>query len=100
MSKDNGSAGIQDRTTTPGSNILRWAGLIVATGLLVMLWVPTLFIRDVRPADLIALIKASPHEAKGGDLLPDVKGYIDVKEETKGQQRRYSNLQNVVVKQQ
>src|SRR5262245_59638771 len=100
MSQENGPGRNQDRNGTPGSNILLWAGLIVATGLLVMLWVPSLFIRYVQPKDLFPLIKASPHDPRGMGLLPEAKGFVDVKEDPKAPQRRYSNLQNVVVKQQ
>ena len=33
-------------------------------------------------------------------MVADAKGYFDVKEDAKSPPRRYSNLQNVVVKQQ
>src|SRR5262245_27600295 len=48
----------------------------------------------------MALIAASPHVVKGGEIQKDAKGYIDVieKEGKVPTPRRYSNLQGVVVR--
>jgi cell division protease FtsH len=57
------------------------------------------FTKEIRPADLKALIEASPHISKGGELRSDAKGYIDVQENDGKTVRhqRYSGLQRVVV---
>jgi cell division protease FtsH len=101
MSQDSGSGRQNsDRNGSSGSNLLLWAGLIVAAGLLVIMWVPQYFVREIKPKDLLALIEASPHDEEGGQLRTDAKGSVDVVE-TDGntpRTRRYSNLRHVVVK--
>jgi cell division protease FtsH len=100
MPQDNGSNRQKQDGNGSGSNLLLWAGLIVATGLLVIMWAAPLFTHEVTAKDLMDLVQASPHVIKGGELREDAKGYIDVVER-KGKTpvpRRYSNLQSVEVK--
>jgi cell division protease FtsH len=94
MSEDGGpSRPKQDRNST-GSSLLLWAGLIVATGLLVVFLVAPYFQRELKPSDLKDLIEASPSE-KTGKLKEGSAGYVDVREKDKVY--RYSNLQGVVI---
>src|SRR3954451_13446424 len=93
MSQDGGRQN-QDRNS-PGSNLLLWAVAIVAAGLLVILWVPNYWTRELDPSDLKRLVEASPHEEKGGKLKEGHEGSIDVRE--KGKLFRYSNLHKVVI---
>src|SRR5438132_1534861 len=98
MSQDNGSGRQnQDRNASPGSNLLLWAGLIVATGLLAVMWVAPYFTRKLEPEDLRALIKASQPVEKGGSAD---NRYIDVRvsDGTKTRDFRFSNLKKVVVR--
>src|SRR5262245_40818571 len=101
MAQDNGpNRQRQDGNGSSGSSLLLWAGLIVASGLLVIMWAAPYFTREVQPADLMALIVASPHVVKSGEIQKDAKGYIDVieKDGKVPTPRRYSNLQGVVVR--
>src|SRR5947209_8303103 len=98
MPQDNGRHN-QDRNSS-SSNLLLYAGLIVATGVLAAMLVVPFFTREVRPEDLKALIEASSHVTRGGDLKPEAEGQIDVQinEGTKQRHFRYSKLRQVVFK--
>src|SRR5688572_29829313 len=97
MSQDNNSNRQNaDRGGSPGSSLLLWAGLIVATGLLVAVWVTPYFYEDLSATDLTRLIEASPHESVGGPLASGATGYVDVRDEKKT--RRFSNLRDVQLK--
>src|SRR5437867_3104365 len=90
----------QDRNGLTGSSMLLWAGLIVATGLLVVMLLAPYFSREIAAADLLRLIKASPHEQKGGEFKEGARDSIDVlsNEGSKSRPVRYSKLRQVVVK--
>src|SRR5262245_49066456 len=85
----------QDRNGTSGSSLLLWAVLVVATGLLLIVWIPTYFTRELDPTDLKKLIEVSSRDEKGGKLLEGFDGYIDVREKEK--LNRISNLHKVVI---
>ncbi|MDX1946347.1 MAG: ATP-dependent zinc metalloprotease FtsH [Pirellulaceae bacterium] len=89
MGQDNRQKG--DGNGTSGSNLLLWAGLIVATGLLVAFWVSSLFQRDIRPQDLRRLIQASAGGAKGSVDVGETGSKTNPPE-------RISSLRSVVVK--
>ena len=96
MSQENGPGRQkQEGGGSSGSNLLLWAGLIVATGLLVILWVTPYFTREVRTEDLKKLIQASARD-EFGKPLENVPRHVDVK--VNGKTLRYSNLRKVVVK--
>src|SRR5438874_515306 len=96
MAQDGGSGRQnQDRNGTSGSNLLLWAVLVVATGLLLILWVPSYFTRELDPTDLKKLIEVSSREEKGGKFREGFDGYIDVREKDK--LNRISNLHKVVI---
>jgi cell division protease FtsH len=93
----------QDRNSSSGSSLLLWAGLIVATGLLIAMWVVPYFTKEIAAPELKRLIDASPHDAPGGNVRGEAPGYIDVvekqaKNDKNEKRRRYSNLRQVVVK--
>jgi cell division protease FtsH len=95
MSDDGGSGRQkQDRNST-GSGLLLWAGLIVATGLLLIFLVTPYFQRELSPSDLKDLIAASQYVEKGGKPKEGAIGYIDVRDKDKAY--RYSNLQKPVI---
>jgi cell division protease FtsH len=102
MSQDNNSnRQNSERNSSPGSSLLLWAGLIVATGLLVAMWTQHLFYREISASDLLALVEASPHESQGDLKVKEgFPGYIDVKETNGGKTTviRYDRLRDVVVK--
>src|SRR5262245_51089466 len=90
MSQDGGSGRQnQDRNNSGGSGLLLWAGLIVATGLLLIFWVTPYFQRELEVADLKRLIASSPHVEKGGKLKEGATGYVDIRDKDK--QYRLSN---------
>src|SRR5436190_24177057 len=96
MAQDGGSGRKnQDNNGSSGSNLLLWAGLIVATGLLLILWVPTYFTRELDPKDFKKLVEASPREEKGGKFKDGYEGWIDVREKDK--HYRFSNLRKVLI---
>ena len=85
----------QDRNGNGGSNLLLWAGLIVATGLLLIFWVTPYFTRELEPEDFKKLVEASARVEKGGKFKEGFPGYLDVRDKEK--QYRYSNLKKVVI---
>src|SRR5436190_4812237 len=85
----------QDRNGSSASNLLLWAGLIVATGLLLILWVPNYFTRELDPKDFKKLVEASPREEKGGKLKEGFDGYLDVRDKDK--HYRFSNPRKVII---
>jgi cell division protease FtsH len=96
MSQDGGSGRQnQDRNGSPGSSLLLWAGLIVATGLLLIFWVSPFFTRELETEDFKRLVAASPRVERGGKLKEGFAGYIDVREKDK--LFRYSNLRKVII---
>jgi cell division protease FtsH len=96
MSQDGGSGRQnQDRNGSPGSSLLLWAGLIVATGLLLIYLVTPYFTRELETEDFKRLVAASPHIAKGGEYKEGFHGSIDVRDKDK--YFRYSNLRKVVI---
>src|SRR5262245_47435 len=96
MAQDGGSGRQnQDRNGTSGSSLLLWAVLVVATGLLLIVWVPSYFTRELDPKDFKKLVEASPHDEKGGKLKDGYEGTLDIPE--KGKIYRYSNLHKVVI---
>src|SRR3954462_6277257 len=96
MAQDGGSGRNQDRNGTSGSNLLLWAVLVVATGLLLILWVPSYFTRELDPKDFKQLVEANPGEEKGDKIKEGFDGYIDVRGE-KDKQYRYSNPRKLVI---
>src|SRR5688500_4994403 len=102
MSQDNGpNRSREDRNGTSGSNLLLWAGLIIASGLLVAFWIRPLFIDRLDVGDLKELAAASTHVERGSsELIPGATGEILVKKavgkETKTY--KYSGLDNLVIK--
>src|SRR6266700_821107 len=96
MAQDGGSGRQnQDRNGSSGSNLLLWAGLIVATGLLLVLWVPNYFTRELDPKDFKKLVEASPRVEKGGNFKEGFNGTLDVRDKDK--QYRFSNLKKVII---
>src|SRR5262245_56191671 len=85
----------QDRNGSNGSSLLLWAGLIVATGLLLIFWVTPFFTRELEPEDFKRLVEASAREEKGGKFKDGFAGYLDVRDKEK--QFRFSNLKKVVI---
>ncbi len=100
MSQDNHpNRSNSDRNGTTGSNLLLWAGLIVAAALLVAFVATPYFSREIPYPQLLSLIEVSGRTEPGGELREGQTGYIDVSEGTSANQRlRYSNLQQVIVK--
>jgi cell division protease FtsH len=88
----------QDRNGSQGSSLLLWAGLIVATGLLVIFLVAPYFTKELSPADLKRLIEANARQADGS-LREGAPGYADIRREEGKKERtyRYSKLRKVVV---
>ncbi len=96
MAQDGGSGRQNsDRNGASGSNLLLWAILVVATGLLLILWVPSYFTRELDPTDLKRLIEVSARVEKGGQVKDGFDGYIDVREKDK--LVRISDLHKVVI---
>src|SRR5688572_238494 len=97
MAQENGPGRrSQDSNGSSGSNLLLWAGLIVATGLLVIMWVAPLFTREIQPDDLKRLIEVSGPKVKEDTSLPN---YIDARDMRKpGETITISDLQKVVVR--
>src|SRR5256885_8847317 len=85
----------QDRNGSSGTSLLLWALLIVATGLLLIVWLPTYFTRELDPKDFKKLVEASPREDKGGKVKEGSDGYIDVREKEK--HYRYSDPRELVI---
>jgi cell division protease FtsH len=85
----------QDRNGSGGSGLLLWAGLIVATGLLLIFLVMPFFHRELSPDALKRLLTASQHEEVGGKLKDGFKGIVDVQDKDK--KYRYSNIRKVVI---
>ena len=102
MSQDNNpNRQNSDRNSSPGSSLLLWAGLIVATGLLVAMWTQHLFYREIAYDDLMALIQESTHVERGSkEYVKGKEGSIDVLESSGKPAKtiRYSDLREVVVK--
>src|SRR4051794_39960752 len=100
MGQDNGPGRHNQDSNSSGSNLLLYAGLVLATGVLAAMLVVPFFTREVRPEDLKALIEASPHVTRSGDLRSNAEGQIDVQisEGTKQRHFRYSKLRQVVFK--
>src|SRR5688572_1308577 len=97
MAQDNGSGRRnQDGNGSSGSSLLLWAGLIVATGLLVIMWVAPLFTREIQPEDLKKLIAVSGKAAKANSSLPNYVEVADVRKP--GKTITVSDLQRVVVR--
>jgi cell division protease FtsH len=95
MADDSGSGRKQDRNSA-GSGLLLWAGLIVATGLLLVFLVTPYFQRELGPVDLKRLLAASQYVEKGGKQLKEGStGYIDVREKDK--LYRLSNIHKATI---
>jgi cell division protease FtsH len=94
MAHEGGSGRQNQDRNSPGSSLLLWAGLIVATGLLLIFWISPLFTRELRTEDFKSLISASPRD-ENGKLKEGAIGYIDVVD--KDRRFRYSNLRKVAV---
>jgi cell division protease FtsH len=78
--------------------LLLWAGLIVATGLLVAMWVSPYFYENLAATDLKRLVEAVAAGPKVNDK-PDPLVYVDIQESTgKQRHRRIWNLRQVEVK--
>src|SRR4051794_17857309 len=88
---ENGSGRQKQDRNSAGSGLLLWAGIIVATGLLLVFLVTPYFQRELSPSDLAKLIAASQRE----DGEKASAGSIDVHEKDKVY--RYSNLQRVII---
>ena len=96
MSQDNGSGRQKpEGNGSSGSNLLLWAGLIVATVLLVVLWVTPWLTKELRPEDLQALIKAGAKDTSGNPV--NTVEYVDVRAPN-NKYYRYSKLQKVVIR--
>jgi cell division protease FtsH len=96
MAQDGGSGRQNhDRNGSPGSSLLLWAGLIVATGLLFIFWVTPYFTRELKPADLKKLIEASQRVGDTDKLKDGVPAYVEVRDKDK--HYGYSNLKKVVI---
>ena len=82
---------------TSGSSLLLWAGLIVATGLLVAVWVTPLFYENIAATDLKRLAEAvaAAPKIKGE---PDTDVYVDIHDMAADKHRRISSLSQVEVK--
>jgi cell division protease FtsH len=97
MAKDNGSSRrSQDGNGSPGSSLLLWAGLIVATGLLVIMWVAPYFTREITPEDLKSLIRVSKSHVNDDPTQPNSINATDVRKA--GETIRISQLERVVVR--
>jgi cell division protease FtsH len=95
MAHDSGGSNrrSQDGNGSPGSNLFLWAGLIIATGLLVVMWVAPYFTREILPEHLIELIRVS------GPEMQAASAYVDATDVRKaGKKIRISKLQKVVVR--
>ena len=100
MAENNPNRQNTERGNSPGTSLLLWAGLIVATGLLIAVWVQSYLYKDIQPRDLISLIQVSEHVERGGGLKPDAIGYIDIRDTSSKPPKtvRISNLDQIVVK--
>jgi cell division protease FtsH len=100
MSQDNHSnRSNSDRNGSTGSSLLLWAGLIVAAALLVAFVAAPYFSREITHQQLESLIEVSGRTEPGGELREGQTGYIDVSNGSSPSQKlRYSNLQQVIVK--
>src|ERR1041385_7354742 len=97
MSDDGGSGRQKQDRNSSGSSLLLWAGLIVATGLLLVFLVTPYFQRELGPVDLKHLLTASQYVEKGGKLKEGSAGYIDVRDKDKDKVFRYSNIHRVII---
>src|SRR5688500_11143816 len=90
----------QDSNGAPAPSLLLWAGLIVASALLIIMWVAPFFSKELAAGDLLRLIRANQHESKGGPLAEGALGYVDVQtsDTTKPRHFRFSKLRQVVVR--
>ena len=81
MANDGGN-GRQNRdgNGSQGSSLLLWAGLIVATGLLLIFWVTPFLTREIEAEDFKKLVEASARVEKGGSYKEGFPGYLDVRE--------------------
>jgi cell division protease FtsH len=100
MSQENPNRSNSDRNGSTGSNLLLWAGLIVAGALLVAFVAAPYFSKEIPYPQLLSLIEVSGRTEPGGDDLREGQiGHIDVAESTNSKQKiRLSNLRDVVVK--
>jgi cell division protease FtsH len=98
MSQDNNPNRQNSDRSSPGSTLLLWAGLIVATGLLVAVYITPYFYEDLSASDLKRLIEATAAARQNPSAAtPEGTAYIDVKE-GKGKPRRFRNLSSVQLK--
>src|SRR5262245_42042783 len=88
----------QDRNGSSGSSLFLWAGLIVATGLLVIFWISPLFTRELEVSDFERLVQANARN-EDGTLKEGAPGYVDVRTQrgSKTTTYRYSNPHKIVV---
>jgi cell division protease FtsH len=94
MANDGGRQN-RDGNGSQGSSLLLWAGLIVATGLLLIFWVTPFFTRELEPEDFKKLVEASARVEKGGQYKEGFPGYLDVR--VKDKHFRFSNLKGVMI---
>jgi cell division protease FtsH len=100
MAQDGGSGRPnQDRNGSSGSSLFLWAGLIVATGLLVIFWVSPFFTRELEVEDFKRLIQANERTELNGSLKEGLTGYVDVRTQrgNKVSYYRYSEPRKIVV---
>jgi cell division protease FtsH len=98
MAQDGGGNGRQnpDRNGSQGSSLLLWAGLIVATGVLLIFWIAPFFTRELDTGDFKRLVAVSARDDEG-KFKDGFPGYIDVHDRDKEKHYRYSNLRGVVI---
>src|SRR3954447_10733458 len=94
MAQD-GNGRNSDRNGSSGSSLLLWAGLIVATGLLLIFYISPWLTRELSVNDLKELIQANGRVEVGGERKPGAPGFIDVRDKNKVY--RYSELKSAVV---
>src|SRR5262249_36917012 len=88
----------QDRNGMSGSSLFLWAGLIVATGLLVIFWISPLFTREIEVTDLKRLIEAN-QRTETRELKETSRGIVDIRAQrgNKKPHSRYSNPRQIIV---
>jgi cell division protease FtsH len=98
MSQDNNpNRQNSDRNGSPGSSLLLWGGLIVATGLLVAVWITPYFYEEISATDLKRLVEATTSARENGVTSP-AEVFVDVTDAGRNKTRRFSNLRSVQVK--
>ncbi len=97
MSNENGPGrGDRENRGLSGMNLFAIVVLVLLAGLLAVVVTKRLFYVSIQHSDLVRLINVSKRVSLGGELVKDMPGHIDIRDE-RGQTSRYSKLSNILV---